>query len=73
MVTIEQIQTKAALLDSIRLQELGDFLDFLLTKSRETPSKEAPFPPTNLESPTQATSYRGRPLSLEEMDRAIEL
>lgn len=29
------------------------------------------FPPTELESPDTPSVYRGRPLSLEEMDRAV--
>ena len=63
------------LLDLSRLtqqakQELLDFYQFLLHRS--SVSLATPFPPTVLESPTTRSVYQGRPLSIEDMNFAIE-
>lgn len=71
MTTTELIYKKAQSLDAIRLQELNDFLDFLLQKKQKVPHKEDFFPATKLEEPDSKTPYTGKPLSLEDMDNAI--
>ena len=71
MTTVDQIHKKAELPDPLRLQELADFLDFLLAKKSPKPDEQV-FPMTQLESSDQTSVYHGRPLSLEEMDKAVE-
>lgn len=71
MTTTELIYKKAQSLDATRVQELNDFLDFLLQKKRKGQSKEKLFPVTKLEEPNSNTPYKGKPLSIEDMDNAI--
>jgi len=70
MTTTELIYKKAQTLDDFRLQELNDFLDFLLQKKPKH-NKEAVFPVTKLESFDANSPYSGNPLSLEDMDNAV--
>ncbi len=72
MITADQIHKKAQSLDPLRLQELADFLEFLLTKRPPSQPKGDVFPATQLESPAMRSVYQGRALSLEEMDQAVE-
>ncbi len=71
MTTIEAIYKKAHALDALRLQELNDFLDFLLQKKKLEQLDPALFPATELEAPDGISPYTGKSLSLEEMDDAI--
>ncbi|NOQ36129.1 MAG: hypothetical protein GQ569_09580 [Methylococcaceae bacterium] len=72
MINAEQIYHKAQLLDSTRLQELTDFLDFLLTKKPVQNKANDIFPETQLESIDTPSVYHGKPLTIEEMNDAIE-
>ncbi|MDD5393366.1 MAG: hypothetical protein PHE17_10135 [Thiothrix sp.] len=72
MVSAETIFQKAQRLDVFRLQELADFLDFLLSKQPVVQKKSSAFPPTQIEWPQNRPVYQGKPLSIEEMDEAIE-
>lgn len=72
MITADQIHERAQSLDPLRLQELSDFLEFLLAKRPPSQRKEDVFPPTQLESSDAHSVYQGRALSLEEMDQAVE-
>jgi len=67
--TTELIYKKAKTLDEIGLQELNDFLDFLLLKKSK--AKEELFPVTELETPQSSSPYTGKALTIEEMDDAI--
>lgn len=67
----ELIYQKAKTLDDIGLQELNDFLDFLLLKKSKEKTKGVSFPVTELESPESKSPYTGKPLSIEDMDSAI--
>lgn len=71
MTTTKLIYKKAQSLDAIRLQELNDFLDFLLQKKPKVQLEENLFPVTKLEEPERNILYKGKPLSIEEMDNAI--
>ena len=71
MDTTESIYQKAKTLDEIGLQELNDFLDFLLLKKSKKKTKEALFPVTELETLKSKSPYTGKALSIEEMDNAI--
>jgi len=71
MTTIEAIYKKVQYLDALRLQELNDFLDFLLQKKKMEKSNPRLFPLTELEAPDSVSPYSGKSLSLEEMDDAI--
>jgi hypothetical protein len=72
MVNPEQIYYKAQSLDALRLQELGDFLDFLLSKSQAPQKAEPIFPETQLEAIDSPSVYQGKPLTEEDMQLAIE-
>jgi len=72
MTDVEQIYHKAQLLDTIRLQQLTDFLDFLLSKKPTVNTLANVFPETELESVDTPSVYQGKPLSLEDMDHAVE-
>ena len=72
MTTIEAIYRKAKYLDALRLQELSDFLDFLLQKKKAKKIADKLFPRTELESPNRISPYIGKPLSLDDMDNAIQ-
>lgn len=50
-------------------QELLDFYRFLL--QRPAPISSRPFPPSQLEPPDTPSVYAGPPLTLEDMQRAI--
>jgi hypothetical protein len=69
MTTTEMIYKKAQSLDATRLQELNDFLDFLLQKKQKP--KEELFPASKLEAPDSSTPYTGKPLTIEDMDDVI--
>jgi len=69
--TTELIYKKAKTLDEIGLQELNDFLDFLLLKKSKSKAKEELFPVTELETPQSNSPYTGKALTIEEMDDAI--
>ena len=71
MNTTELIYKKAKTLDEIGLQELNDFLDFLLLKKLKAKKKEELFPVTELEKPHSSSPYTGKVLTIEEMDDAI--
>jgi hypothetical protein len=72
MINIEQIATKAQTLDSTQLQELTDFLDFLLSKHKKNAKKTPVFTATQLESLDNPLIYHGPSLSLNDMQDAIE-
>ncbi len=71
MTTTELIYKKAQTLDEFRLQELSDFLDFLLQKKSKQTKEESLFPNTRLESPDADSPYIGKSLSIEDMDNAV--
>ena len=72
MTTIEAIYKKAKYLDAFRLQELNDFLDFLLQKKKMKKAANELFPRTELEAFDSVSPYFGKPLSLDDMDNAIQ-
>ncbi|MCK5809862.1 MAG: hypothetical protein KAH00_02175 [Cocleimonas sp.] len=72
MTTIDAIYKKAKYLDALRLQELSDFLDFLLQKKKMKKPANKLFPRTELEAPDRVSPYIGKPLSLDDMDNAIQ-
>lgn len=72
MINVEQVYHKAQLLDEQRLQELTDFLDFLLSKKTQSNKSDDIFPETKLESIDTPSVYQGKPLTIEEMNEAIE-
>ncbi len=72
MSSVEQIYHKAQLLDAMKLQELADFLDFLLSKKTVSNKLAAIFPETQLEPVDAPSVYHGKPLTQEEMEQAIE-
>ena len=72
MINAEQIYYKAQSLDAVRLQELGDFLDFLLSKNKAQHKADAVFPETQLEAADVPSVYQGNPLTEEELNQAIE-
>jgi hypothetical protein len=72
MTTIDAIYKKAKYLDALRLQELSDFLDFLLQKKKMKKSANKLFLRTELEAPDSVSPYLGKPLSLDDMDNAIQ-
>ncbi len=72
MINPEQIYHKAQLLDEQRLQELTDFLDFLLSKKNVQNKPDNIFPETQLETLDTPSVYQGKPLTIEEMNAAIE-
>ena len=71
MTTTELIYKKAQSLDAIWLQELNDFLDFLLRRKQKVQPKKDFFPAPCFEKPDSNTPYTGKPLSIEDMDNAI--
>ena len=71
MNTTELIYKKAKTLDEIGLQELNNFLDFLLMKKSKAKTKEELFSVTALEKPQSSSPYTGKVLTIEEMDDAI--
>jgi hypothetical protein len=72
MISVEQIATKAQTLDSTQLQELTDFLDFLLSKHQKNIKNAPIFTATQLESLDSSLIYHGPSLSLNDMQDAIE-
>jgi len=75
MITAETIYQKAKLLDAFALQEVADFLDFVVSKHgihKLQDEKRKYFPMTAIESPDQKPSFSNQVLSIEEMDVAIE-
>ena len=85
-MTIQQtIQQKLPQLPLELQQELLDFMEFLLSKKNaQHPSKQAVsalkigrmspnyLPPSKLESPDAPSVYQGKPLTLEDMQAAID-
>ena len=71
MTTTEMIYKKAQSLDATKLQELNDFLDFLLQKKQTAKLKDELFPISKLETPDARTPYTGKTLTIEDMDAAI--
>lgn len=71
MTTIDAIYKKVKYLDALKLQELSDFLDFLLQKKMKKTANEL-FPRTELEAADSVSPYFGKPLSLDDMDNAIQ-
>lgn len=71
MTTTEMIYKKAQSLDATKLQELNDFLDFLLQKKQTAKPKDEFFPVSKLETPDARTHYTGKALTIEDMDTAI--
>jgi hypothetical protein len=70
------LNTKTLSLDVSRLteqakRELLDFYQFLLQRYEAQPVSK--FPPSQLEPPDTPSVYKGPPLSLEEMERAINI
>ncbi len=72
MINVEQIYYKAQTLNTAQLQELTDFLDFLISKHQTQRKDDIVFPVTQLESVNTPSIYHGKPLSHEEMHEAIE-
>jgi hypothetical protein len=72
MINPEQFFHKAQALDAAQQQELTDFLDFLLSKQQTKAQKEPTFSVTQLESIDSPNIYHGKPLSLQEMQQAID-
>ncbi len=72
MINAEQIYYKAQSLDAVRLQELGDFLDFLLSKNKAQQKADAIFPESQLEAANVPSVYQGKALTEEELNQAIE-
>lgn len=72
MTTLELIYEKAQTLDARRLEALYAFIQFLTGKEAKGEGRRKYFPLTQLESPSQASVYRGKPLSLADMDAAID-
>ena len=72
MTTIEAIYKKAKYLDALRLQELHDFLDFLLQQKKIGKVTNKPFPRTELEAFDSLSPYTGKSLSLDDMDNVIQ-
>ena len=72
MVNAETIYQKAQTLSAFRLQELADFLDFLLSKQSGSQKPPPIFPPTQIDWPQTRLAYQGKVLTIEEMDAAIE-
>ena len=72
MINAEQIYQKAQSLDVMMLQELSMFLDSLLDKKSVSCKSIAIFPETQLESADTDSVYQGHPLTLGDMEQAIE-
>lgn len=73
MVSAEMIYQKAQQLSTFRLQELADYLDFLLSRDALVSKKDTTlFPPTKIKYSHERPIYQGKPLTIEEMDEAIE-
>ena len=75
MITAEAIYEKAKVLDAYTLQEVADFLDFVVSKHgirKLQDEKRKYFPMTAIESPDQKPSFSTKVLSIEDMDAAIE-
>ncbi len=75
MVTAETIYQKAKSLDTQTLQEVSNFLDFMLSKRNERIIKEEMgkyFPTTAFEAFDQKPVYTTKTLSIEAMDAAVE-
>ncbi len=68
MVNAELIYQKIQQLNAFRLQELADYLDFLLSKQFVPQKDDNIFPPTEIDWPDQRPVYQGRALSIEDMD-----
>lgn len=72
MVNAEMIFQKVQQLDTFRLLELADFLDFLLSKQSDAQKPQPVFAPTQIDWPQNRPAYQGKALTIEEMDAAIE-
>lgn len=73
MVSAEIIYQKAQKLSTFRLQELADYLDFLLSRDALVAKKNTTlFPPTKIKYSHEQPIYQGKPLTIEEMDNAID-
>lgn len=72
MITAEQIYHKVQSLDPLSLQELANFLDYLLNKKSMSANSDEIFPETQLETIDTPSVYKGKPLTLEDMNKAIE-
>jgi hypothetical protein len=72
MINAEQIYYKAQSLDAVRLQELEDFLDFLLSKNKTQHKTDVVFSETQLEAVTEPSVYHGKPLTEDDMNQAVE-
>jgi len=75
MITAETIYEKAKLLDAYALQEVADFLVFVVSKHgiRKLQDERLKyFPMAAIESTDQKPSFSNQVLSIEEMDVAIE-
>ncbi|MBK8453310.1 MAG: hypothetical protein WAQ53_10600 [Thiofilum sp.] len=75
MLTAETLYQRAKTLDAATLQEVGDFLEFLVNKKNLEflqAQKRRYFPATSLET-VEPPALGTRVLSLEEMDAVIEL
>jgi hypothetical protein len=72
MTTAEDIYQKAKTLDQKTLQEIANFMDFLLSKQDLLEQeKRKYFPETKLEPPDAPPVHKGRALTIEEMDAAV--
>lgn len=69
MTTLELIYEKAQTLDAPKLEALYEFIKFL---ARQDTGKQKIFPISQLETPDQPSVYVGKPLSITDMDAAIE-
>ncbi len=72
MTTLELIYEKARTLDAPKLAVLYEFIQFLTRKEKTGDGYQKHFPVTQLELPSQPSVYKGKPLSMADMDAAIE-
>ncbi len=75
MITAETIYQKVKTLDTQTLQEVSNFLDFMLSKRNEQTMKEEMrkhFPTTEFEAFNQKPVYTTKTLTIEAMDAAVE-
>ncbi|POZ53219.1 hypothetical protein [Methylovulum psychrotolerans] len=71
MINAQPIYYKAHVLDAVRLQGLGDFLEVLLSHSPVSFKLEAVVPATQWEAAALAV-YQGKPLTEADMQLALE-
>jgi hypothetical protein len=83
MIAVDEIAKKAGRLYPAHLELLADYVELLLTDQQRRASRTeplepstspygSPFPTTRLESLDAPSVYRGPPLSLEQMQEAVD-